>query len=165
MVRQDAPYGTDMERFDQLKPAAVRNPSLLGSHLRRGHRERRRSGPRRHRGVPHNPGTARPGRHGDVQSLRDPDHRKRSRQQHRLDHQNVIRERKNHGSHLTGRHGCPQPVRRSRRVAQTIPEGCLGAVTQEALSPWPLKFEPLISCGIATQTTRNELSGPPAKRN
>ena len=49
-----------------------------------------------------------------------------------------------------------------RRVAQTIPEGCLGAVAQEALSPWPLKFEPLTSCGIATQTTRNELSEPPA---
>jgi hypothetical protein len=28
-------------------------------------------------------------------------------------------------------------------VAQTIPEGCPGAVAQEALSPWPLKFEPL----------------------
>jgi hypothetical protein len=48
------------------------------------------------------------------------------------------------------------------RAAQTIPEGCLGAVAQEALSPWPLKFEPLTSCGIATQTTRCELSEPPA---
>jgi hypothetical protein len=49
-------------------------------------------------------------------------------------------------------------------VAQTIPEGCLGAVAQEVLSPWPLKFEPLTSCGMATQTTRNELSEPPAQR-
>jgi hypothetical protein len=48
-------------------------------------------------------------------------------------------------------------ISRRGRVAQTIPEGCLGAVAQEALSPWPLKFEPLISCGMATQTTRNEL--------
>jgi hypothetical protein len=49
-----------------------------------------------------------------------------------------------------------------RRVAPTIPEGCLGAVAQEALSPWPLNFELLTSCGMATQTTRNELSESPA---
>ena len=50
-------------------------------------------------------------------------------------------------------------------MAQTIPEGCLGAVAQEALSPWPLKFEPLTSCGMATQATRNELSEPPSTVN
>ena len=50
-------------------------------------------------------------------------------------------------------------------MAQTVPEGCLGAVAQEALSPWPLKFEPLTSCGMATQTTRNELPEPPASRS
>lgn len=61
----------------------------------------------------------------------------------------------------TGKWGSGRLREAMRRVAQIIPISCLVASAQEVRSSWPLKIGLIALRGMATQTTRNELSEPP----